>query len=40
MVCDQVKFSLDQRSGITQSILLPWAPAVYQEVELKVTGGW
>ncbi|KAE8021482.1 hypothetical protein FH972_007367 [Carpinus fangiana] len=39
MVCDQVKFSLDQRSGIAQSILLPWAPAVYQEVELRVTGG-
>ncbi|KAF5479668.1 hypothetical protein F2P56_000470 [Juglans regia] len=39
MVCDQVKFSLEKISGITQSILLPWAPAVYQEVELRATGG-
>ncbi|GAV68566.1 RRM_1 domain-containing protein/Big_2 domain-containing protein [Cephalotus follicularis] len=39
MVCDQVKFRLDRTSGISQSILLPWAPAVYQEVELKATGG-
>ncbi|KAK4603548.1 hypothetical protein RGQ29_012174 [Quercus rubra] len=38
-VCNQVKFILDKRSGITQSILLPWAPTVYQEVELKATGG-
>lgn len=39
MVCDKVKFSLDQRNGIAQNILLPWAPAVYQEVQLKATGG-
>ena len=39
MVCDQVKFHLEKRSGISQSILLPWAPSVYQEVELKASGG-
>ncbi|KAK0591220.1 hypothetical protein LWI29_037217 [Acer saccharum] len=39
MVCDQVKFSLDRINDMSQSILLPWAPGVYQEVELKATGG-
>ncbi|KDP46416.1 hypothetical protein JCGZ_10256 [Jatropha curcas] len=39
IVCDQVKFSLDRTSGTSQTILLPWAPGVYQEVELKATGG-
>ncbi|CAK9176162.1 unnamed protein product [Ilex paraguariensis] len=39
MVCDQVKFSLDTRTNVSRSIVLPWAPAVYQEVELKATGG-
>lgn len=37
MVCDRVKFTLDNESGI---ILLPWSPGVYQEVELKAIGGW
>ncbi|CAN4082059.1 unnamed protein product [Withania somnifera] len=36
MVCDQVKFSM---GGVSGSITLPWAPGVYQELELKVTGG-
>ncbi|XP_061357530.1 nuclear pore complex protein GP210 isoform X2 [Gastrolobium bilobum] len=36
MVCDQIKFTLGNDSGI---ILLPWAPGVYQEVELKAIGG-
>nr|XP_016476217.1 PREDICTED: nuclear pore complex protein GP210-like [Nicotiana tabacum] len=36
MVCDQVKFSME---GVSDSITLPWAPGVYQELELKVTGG-
>ncbi|KAL3345007.1 hypothetical protein AABB24_024120 [Solanum stoloniferum] len=36
MVCDQVKFGMEGASG---SITLPWAPGVYQELELKVTGG-
>ena len=39
IVCDQVKFSLEKVSGKSQIILLPWAPAVFQEMELKVTGG-
>ncbi|XP_062106942.1 nuclear pore complex protein GP210 isoform X1 [Humulus lupulus] len=39
MVCDQVKFHLDKRSGASQSIILPWAPSVFQEVELKASGG-
>ncbi|XP_017229094.1 nuclear pore complex protein GP210 [Daucus carota subsp. sativus] len=38
MVCEQVKFSKDKRSA-SGSILLPWAPSVHQEVELKATGG-
>ncbi|PSS30358.1 Nuclear pore complex protein [Actinidia chinensis var. chinensis] len=39
MVCDKVKFSIDNTNVVTQSILLPWAPAVYQELDLKATGG-
>ncbi|GMP29371.1 hypothetical protein CsSME_00004505 [Camellia sinensis var. sinensis] len=39
MVCDQVKFIIDSTDVVTQSILLPWAPTVYQELELKATGG-
>ncbi|KAK3032070.1 hypothetical protein RJ639_036284 [Escallonia herrerae] len=38
MVCDQVKFSMGKRS-VSRSILLPWAPSVHQEMELKATGG-
>lgn len=36
MVCDQVKFRMSEEPRI---ILLPWAPGIYQELELKVTGG-
>ncbi|XP_052195537.1 nuclear pore complex protein GP210 isoform X2 [Diospyros lotus] len=39
MVCDHVKFSIDHANVGAQSILLPWAPTVYQELDLKVTGG-
>ncbi|GAY46849.1 hypothetical protein CUMW_100160 [Citrus unshiu] len=39
MVCDRIKFSLDQTNGVSESILLPWAPGIYQEVELMATGG-
>lgn len=39
MVCEQVKFSLEKSSGASSSISLPWAPGVYQEVELKALGG-
>ncbi|KAM0958021.1 hypothetical protein EV1_023125 [Malus domestica] len=38
VVCDRVQFTLD-KSGASPTILLPWAPSVYQEVELKATGG-
>lgn len=40
MVCDQVRFMLGGESYLSQSIQLPWAPSVYQEVELKAIGGW
>ncbi|KAL5860539.1 hypothetical protein ACOSQ4_001835 [Xanthoceras sorbifolium] len=39
MVCNRVKLSLDRINDMSQSILLPWTPGVYQEVELKATGG-
>ncbi|TYI63709.1 hypothetical protein E1A91_D09G035200v1 [Gossypium mustelinum] len=39
IVCDQVKFSLEKVTGESQIILLPWAPAVHQEMELKAAGG-
>ncbi|XP_057962885.1 nuclear pore complex protein GP210 isoform X2 [Malania oleifera] len=39
MVCEQVKLSTGSNGSASQSILLPWVPSVYQEVELKATGG-
>ncbi|MED6170545.1 hypothetical protein PIB30_032004 [Stylosanthes scabra] len=36
MVCDQVMFTLGNEN---KTILLPWAPGVYQDVELKAVGG-
>ncbi|RYR07176.1 hypothetical protein Ahy_B05g074493 isoform E [Arachis hypogaea] len=36
MVCDQVMFTLENEN---RTILLPWAPGVYQDVELKAIGG-
>ncbi|KAJ8750145.1 hypothetical protein K2173_014060 [Erythroxylum novogranatense] len=39
VICDQVKFSLDRTNDTAQKILLPWVPAVYQELELKAIGG-
>lgn len=39
MVCDQVKFSMSQGSIDHHRILLPWAPGISQELELKVNGG-
>ncbi|KAK2365493.1 nuclear pore complex protein GP210 [Trifolium repens] len=36
MVCDQVKFTLGNESGV---ILLPWAPGVHQDAKLKAVGG-
>ncbi|CAI0454950.1 unnamed protein product [Linum tenue] len=38
VVCDHVKFLLDGNTT-SQVVHLPWAPAVYQEVELKAAGG-
>ncbi|KAK6928386.1 hypothetical protein RJ641_006977 [Dillenia turbinata] len=38
MVCEQVKFNMD-KLAVFQSIYLPWAPAVNQELELKAIGG-
>ncbi|XP_004304654.1 PREDICTED: nuclear pore membrane glycoprotein 210-like [Fragaria vesca subsp. vesca] len=37
-ICDQVKFSLN-KTVASPTILLPWVPSIYQEVELKVSGG-
>ncbi|XP_054801518.1 nuclear pore complex protein GP210 [Prosopis cineraria] len=39
MVCDQVRVRLSGESDQPRSILLPWVPSVYQEVELKAIGG-
>jgi hypothetical protein len=36
MVCDQVKFTMGNESGV---ILLPWAPGVHQDAKLKAVGG-
>ncbi|XP_059670096.1 nuclear pore complex protein GP210 isoform X2 [Cornus florida] len=38
-VCNQVMFSMDKNIDLSQSILLPWVPAIYQEAELKAAGG-
>lgn len=39
MVCDQVRHLEDGRRASSSAILLPWAPDVYQETELKAAGG-
>lgn len=39
MVCDQVKFRVSEESKEPHIILLPWAPGIYQELELEVNGG-
>ncbi|XP_031406672.1 nuclear pore complex protein GP210 isoform X1 [Punica granatum] len=39
MVCDQVKIVLEKRDGYSHGIVLPWAPGIHQEVQLKATGG-
>ncbi|CAN8257909.1 unnamed protein product [Cochlearia groenlandica] len=38
MVCEKVQFTMNSENH-THTILLPWTPAVYQEMELIVTGG-
>ncbi|CAD5333574.1 unnamed protein product [Arabidopsis thaliana] len=37
-VCEKVQFTLNSEDD-TPKVLLPWTPAVYQEMELIVTGG-
>ncbi|XP_042500148.1 nuclear pore complex protein GP210 [Macadamia integrifolia] len=39
MVCDKLKFKLGNTNDSSHSIRLPWAPGVYQEMMLRVTGG-
>ncbi|KAG8384867.1 hypothetical protein BUALT_Bualt04G0163000 [Buddleja alternifolia] len=39
MVCDQVKFITEGNSSVSHRMLLPWVPGVYQDVELKASGG-
>ncbi|KAL8471258.1 hypothetical protein ACS0TY_028786 [Phlomoides rotata] len=39
MVCDQVNFITTGDSNVSFRILLPWVPGVYQEMELKASGG-
>ncbi|KAL8043788.1 hypothetical protein ABFX02_08G007800 [Erythranthe guttata] len=39
MVCDQVKFVMEGEGDVSNRILLPWVPGVYQELELKASGG-
>ncbi|KAL8475384.1 hypothetical protein ACS0TY_028160 [Phlomoides rotata] len=39
MVCDQVNFITTGESNVSFRILLPWVPGVYQEMELKASGG-
>lgn len=39
MVCDQVKFLMEGDSSVPGKILLPWVPGVYQELELRASGG-
>ncbi|XP_057770260.1 nuclear pore complex protein GP210 [Salvia miltiorrhiza] len=39
MVCDQIKFIIEGDSSVSDKILLPWVPGVYQELELRASGG-
>lgn len=39
MVCDQVKFTIEGHSSDADKVLLPWVPGVYQELELRASGG-
>ncbi|KAK8953612.1 hypothetical protein KSP40_PGU015368 [Platanthera guangdongensis] len=38
-VCKEVKFSGREQVEFSGIIYIPWAPGIYQEVELKATGG-
>ncbi|KAI3994233.1 hypothetical protein MKX01_012490 [Papaver californicum] len=39
MVCDHVKFNMGKKDDSCTTIHLPWAPGIYQEMELSATGG-
>ncbi|KAI3985657.1 hypothetical protein MKX01_033940 [Papaver californicum] len=39
MVCERVKFNMGNRDDSSTTIHLPWAPGIYQEMELSATGG-
>ncbi|KAL1564235.1 nuclear pore complex protein GP210-like protein [Salvia divinorum] len=39
MVCDQIKFITEGDSSAVDKILLPWVTGVYQELELRASGG-
>ncbi|XP_039138500.1 nuclear pore complex protein GP210 isoform X1 [Dioscorea cayenensis subsp. rotundata] len=39
VVCNKVKFVSGDQDVYTQIIRLPWVPGIYQEVELKASGG-
>ncbi|KAL5991265.1 hypothetical protein ACLOJK_012172 [Asimina triloba] len=39
LVCNQVKISMDDKNGQCQTIHLPWAHGISQEIELTATGG-
>ncbi|KZV46427.1 nuclear pore membrane glycoprotein 210-like [Dorcoceras hygrometricum] len=39
MVCNQVKFMIKGESGSSDSLLLPWVPGVFQDLELEASGG-
>ncbi|GMH15008.1 hypothetical protein Nepgr_016849 [Nepenthes gracilis] len=39
MVCNPVKFRIGRKSTESSNIFLPWAPGIFQEVELKAVGG-
>jgi nuclear pore complex protein Nup210 len=38
-VCSKVKAFWDEQLESSNIIHLPWVPGVYQEIELKATGG-
>lgn len=39
-MCDKVRIQLENKMNHSQNIRLPWAPGVYQGLELKAFGGW
>ncbi|XP_026442426.1 nuclear pore complex protein GP210-like isoform X1 [Papaver somniferum] len=39
MVCERVKFKMWKKNDSSTTIHLPWAPGIYEEMELSATGG-